>query len=60
MSHNEFYNVSVDDITFNIIIDKSTIKPIYSDSLKNTIQDYGSILIKITEDTIDKILLKAL
>lgn len=54
MSHNEFYDVSVDDITFDIIIDKSTIKPIHSDSLKNTIQDYGSILIKITEGTIDK------
>ncbi|MCJ7637721.1 MAG: hypothetical protein MUO21_09560 [Nitrososphaeraceae archaeon] len=50
----EFYNVSVGDSTFDIIIDKSTIKPIDSDSLKNTIQDYGSILVKIAENTIDK------
>jgi hypothetical protein len=49
----EFYNVSVGDSTFDILIDKSTIKPIDSDSLKNTIQDYGSILVKITENTID-------
>lgn len=50
----EFYNVSVGDSTFDILIDKSTIKPIDSDSLKNTIQDYGSILVKIAENTIDK------
>ena len=50
----EFYNVSVGDSTFDILIDKSTIKPIDSDSLKNTIQDYGSILVKISENTIDK------
>jgi hypothetical protein len=36
----EFFNVSIDDTTFDILIDKSTIKPIDSDSLKNTIQDY--------------------
>jgi hypothetical protein len=52
---NEFYNVSIDDTTtFDILIDKSTIKPIDSDSLKNAIQDYGSILIKIADDVIDK------
>ncbi|MGZ5501195.1 MAG: hypothetical protein ACXWEW_08610 [Nitrososphaeraceae archaeon] len=50
----EFYNVSVGDSTFDILIDKSTIKPIDSDSLKNNIQDYGSILVKIAENTIDK------
>jgi len=54
-NHNEFYNVSIDDITtFDILIDKSTIKPIDSDSLKNAIQDYGSILIKIVDNVIDK------
>lgn len=51
----EFYNVNIDDITtFNILIDKSTIKSIDSDSLKNTIQEYGSILIKIVDKAIDK------
>ncbi|HEX7141320.1 MAG TPA: hypothetical protein VF222_02460 [Nitrososphaeraceae archaeon] len=50
----EFYDVSIDDTTFDILIDKSKIKPIDSDSLKNTIHDYGSILIKITEGVIDK------
>ena len=50
----EFYNVSVGDSTFDILIDKSTIKPIDSDSLKNSIQDYGSIIVKIAENTIDK------
>ena len=54
-NHNEFYNVSIDDTTtFDILIDKSTIKPIDSDSLKNAIQDYGSILIKIADNVIDK------
>jgi hypothetical protein len=54
-NHNEFYNVSIDDTsTFDILIDKSTIKPIDSDSLKNSIQDYGSILVKIAEKTIGK------
>lgn len=51
----EFYNVNIDDIaTFDILIDKSTIKSIDSDSLKNAIQDYGSILIKIVDKVIDK------
>jgi hypothetical protein len=54
-NHNEFYNVSIDDTTtFDILIDKSTIKSIDSDSLKNAIQDYGSILIKIVDNVIDK------
>jgi hypothetical protein len=54
-NHNEFYNVSIDDTTtFDILIDKSTIKPIDSGSLKNAIQDYGSILIKIADNVIDK------
>jgi hypothetical protein len=54
-NHNEFYNISIDDTTtFDILIDKSTIKPIDSDSLKNAIQDYGSILIKIADNVIDK------
>jgi hypothetical protein len=51
----EFYNVNIDDITsFDILIDKSTIKSIDSDSLKNAIQEYGSILIKIVDKIIDK------
>ena len=50
----EFFDISIDDTTYDILIDKSTIKPIDSDSLKNTIQDYGSIIIKITEGIIDK------
>ncbi|MDF2737124.1 MAG: conserved rane protein of unknown function, partial [Nitrososphaeraceae archaeon] len=54
-NHNEFYNVSIDDTTtFDILIDKSTIKSIDSDSLKNSIQDYGSILIKIVDNVIYK------
>ena len=58
-NYNEFYNVSIDDdttsTTFDILIDKSTINPaIDSSSLKNTIQDYGGILVKIVEKTIDK------
>ena len=47
--------------TFDILIDKSTIKPnIDSDSdsdsssLRNAIQDYGSILVKIVDGIIDK------
>jgi hypothetical protein len=57
--YNEFYDISIDDdtssATFDILIDKSTINPaIDSGSLKNTIQDYGSILVKIVEKTIDK------
>jgi len=51
----EFYNVNIDDITtFDILIDKSTIKSIDSDSLKYAIQEYGSILIKIVDKIIDK------
>ena len=51
----EFYNVKVDDsTTFDILIDNSTIKSIDSDSLRNAIQEYGSILIKIVDKVIDK------
>ncbi len=51
----EFYDINVSDVIFDILIDKSTIKTnINSDSLKNTFQDYGSILIKLTHGTIDK------
>jgi hypothetical protein len=55
-NHNEFYDISIDDTitTFDILIDKSTIKPIDSDSLRNAIQDYGSILVKIVNGIIDK------
>ena len=51
----EFYNVSVDDTTtFDILIDKSTINPaVDSSSLKNIIQDYGGIIVKIVEN-VDK------
>ena len=52
--HSEFYDVSRDGTTFDILIDKSTVKSIDANSLKNTIQDYGSIIIKITEGIIDK------
>lgn len=52
--NNEFYDISVNDTTFDILIDKSTIKTLDANSLKNTIQDYGSIIIKITEGIIDK------
>jgi hypothetical protein len=57
--HNEFYDISIDDTdstTFDILIDKSTIKHTSKDldSLRNTIQDYGGILVKIVEKTIDK------
>lgn len=50
----EFYDIKVNDTTFDILIDKSTVKSLDSNSLKNTIQDYGSIIIKITEGIIDK------
>ena len=52
----EFYNVSIDDTTtFDILIDKSRINPaIDSSSLKNIIQEYGGILIKIVDGVIDK------
>lgn len=55
--HNEFYNISIDDtssIIFDIIIDKSTINPTIDPDLRKTIQDYGGILVKIVEKTIDK------
>ena len=52
--HSEFYDVSIDGTTFDILIDKSTVKPIEANSLKSTIQDYGSILVKITESVINK------
>lgn len=50
----EFYDINVNDTTFDILIDKSTVKSLDSNSLKNTIQDYGSIIIKITEGIINK------
>ena len=58
-NHNEFYDVSIDDTTTatcDILIDSSTIKPIDSDSdsLRNTIQVYGSILVKIVNGIVDK------
>ena len=66
-NHNEFYDVRIDDTTtttttttFDILIDSSTIKPIDSDSdsdsdsLRNTIQDYGAILVKIVNGIVDK------
>lgn len=65
-NHNEFYDISIDDTTtntttttFDILIDKSTIKPNIdldsdSSSLRNAIQDYGSILVKIVDGIIDK------
>ncbi|MGI0051553.1 MAG: hypothetical protein ACRD8K_07430 [Nitrososphaeraceae archaeon] len=56
-NHHEFYDVRVNDTTtiFDILIDKATIKPtIDSDSLNNTVQNYGSIAVKITENAIDK------
>ena len=52
--HSEFYDVIRDGITFDILIDKFTVKSLDANSLKNTIQDYGSIIIKITEGIIDK------
>jgi hypothetical protein len=56
--NNEFYNININDTTdtnFDILIDTSTIKSdIDSSSLKKTIQDYGSILVKIVENSIDK------
>ncbi|MGZ8887728.1 MAG: hypothetical protein ACXW1A_05635 [Nitrososphaeraceae archaeon] len=52
--HREFYDINIEGATFDIIIDKSTIKPLDANSLITTIQDYGSILIKITEGVIDK------
>jgi len=55
---NEFYNVSIDETsnsTFDILIDTSTIQSdIDSSSLKKTIQNYGSIIVKIVDENIDK------
>ena len=50
----EFFDISINDTTFDILIDKSTIKSVDENSLKNTIQDYGGIIIKITDGVIDK------
>jgi hypothetical protein len=50
----EFFDININDTTFDILIDKSTIKSVDENSLKNTIQDYGSIIIKITDGVIDK------
>jgi hypothetical protein len=50
----EFFDISINGTTFDILIDKSTIKSVKANSLKNTIQDYGSIIIKITDGVIDK------
>ena len=50
----EFFDISINDTTFDILIDTSTIKSVDGNSLKNTIQDYGSIIIKITDGVIDK------
>ncbi|HEY8523004.1 MAG TPA: hypothetical protein VIL14_04515 [Nitrososphaeraceae archaeon] len=50
----EFFDISINDTTFDILIDKSTIKSVDANSLKNTIQDYGSIIIKITDGAVDK------
>ena len=50
----EFFDISINDTTFDILIDKSTIKSVDENLLKNTIQDYGSIIIKITDGVIDK------
>ena len=50
----EFFDISINDTTFDILIDKSTIKSVDENSLKNTIQEYGSIIIKITDGVIDK------
>ena len=50
----EFFDISFNGTTFDILIDKSTIKSVNANSLKNTIQDYGSIIVKITDGIIDK------
>lgn len=60
-NQNEFYNISIDEnssTTFDILIDKSTINSTINfvpdaNSLRNIIQDYGSILVKILENSID-------
>jgi hypothetical protein len=50
----EFFDISFNGTTFDILIDKSTIKSLDANSLKNTIQNYGSIIVKITYGSIDK------
>jgi len=50
----EFFDINFNGTTFDILIDKSTIKSVDANSLKNTIQDYGSIIVKITDGIIDK------
>jgi hypothetical protein len=51
----EFYNVSKDGFTaFDILIDNSTIKSIDSDSLRDAIQEYGGIIIKIVDKVVDE------
>ncbi len=50
----EFFDISFNGTTFDILIDNSTIKSLDANSLKNTIQDYGSIIVKITDGIIDK------
>ena len=56
--HSEFYNINIDETsntTFDILLDKATISPaLDSSSLKNTIQNYGSILVKIVDKAVDK------
>jgi hypothetical protein len=50
----EFFDINFNGTTVDILIDKSTIKSVDANSLKNTIQDYGSIIVKITDGIIDK------
>jgi hypothetical protein len=50
----EFFDIIFNGTTFDILIDKSTIKSLDANSLRNTIQDYGSIIVKITDGIIDK------
>ena len=50
----EFFDISFNGTKFDILIDNSTIKSLDANSLKNTIQDYGSIIVKITDGIIDK------
>jgi hypothetical protein len=51
---NEFFDISFNDTKFDILIDNSTIKSLDANSLKNTIQDYGSIIVKIIDGIVDK------
>ena len=55
----EFFDISFNGTRFDILIDNSTIKSLDANSLKNTIQDYGSIIVKITDRIIDKDLTKS-